>query len=498
MLKSLSRRWLRPELGIGAVALLGLSFLVLPFLPVPDPPLAGWGAFLGRFHPLVVHFPIVLVVIPLLLEGAARIGRQDAFFKLIPLFWGLAALSCMVAVLAGYLLYISGEYGGSLIRDHLWAGIILVLLVLFTGTLSLVPRVRRSTPWLAVYLAGAVLTNAVVVYAGHLGGSLTHGEGFVMNAFPGWGYQPTVLESSAREDLLVFRDIIMPGFETRCISCHNPQRAKGSLDMTSHSAMLRGGDSGRKLFFPSHPDSSELYRRITLPPGHNDRMPPEGRPSLTSDEVAILSWWIEEGADPEMRLGAGPDDLMTQNLLERYLPRLIVQQRRRMRERERIATLQRRLQDEIHELGLMIDVDPESDSTLFALSMRVPPYRVDDRTIAELEPHAELFSKLSLVSSDVTDEGLRHIARMENLRELILQKTRVTGAGIPHLQSLPALEVLNLAHSALSDSGAVHLLRMPSLREVYVYNTFVSDSLLEGLRLHLPDTEVSRTEGPTY
>lgn len=489
---SFLQRWLRPKYGIGAIVVLGLSFLVLPFLPVPNPPLDGWGAFLGRFHPLVVHFPIVLVVIPLLLEGAARIWRQEAFLKLVPYFWGLAALSCMAAVIAGYLLYVSGEYGGELIRLHLWAGVVLVLLVLASTVLSLI-RERKLA-----YLTAAVLTNVVVIYAGHLGGSLTHGEGFLTDAFPGWNFVATAVESRPREELLVLQDLVLPGLESRCMSCHNPQKAKGKLDMTSFAAMARGGDSGKPMFVPGFPDSSELYRRIMLPPGDDDRMPPDGKPSLSFDEISILQWWIEAGADPAMKLGEGPPDLLRQTVVERYLPRLIQVQRRRARERRKIAALYQDLERVAERLRLVVEIDPETDSTLFAFSMRFPPERVDDGTLSRLASHGEAISKLSLISSDITDDGLRHLSEMRRLRVLILQKTAITGAGLAHLQSLPALEVLNLSHSALSDSGAVHLLKMPSLKEVYVYNTAASDSILNAVRMHLPEAKILNVEGDAY
>jgi hypothetical protein len=252
------------------------------------------------------------------------------------------------------------------------------------------------------------------------------------------------------------------------------------------------------MFVPERPDSSELFRRVMLPPADDDRMPPEGKPALSSDVIAILEWWIEEGARPDMLLGEGPPDPMRQAVIERYLPRLVVIQRRRMRERRRRAALHRELQGIADELGLVVEVDPESDSTLFALSMRFPPERVDDRTLARLAPHAAEFSKLSLVSSDVTDEGLRHVAGMHNLRELILQKTAIDGSGLPHLESIRSLEVLNLAHTALNDSGSVNLLHMPSLKEVYLYNTAVSDSILEDLRTHMPETDILEVEGPPY
>ena len=496
--QSIFRRWLRPGYGVGAVVVLGLPFMGLPFLPLPSAPLTGWGAFLGRFHPVVVHFPIVLVMIPLLLEGAARFFREDAFLKPVPLFWALAAVSCMAAVVAGYLLYASGEYAGDLIRRHLWAGVALVILVLVTALVSILPNVRSSLHWNRAYLGGALLTNLMVVYAGHLGGSLTHGEDFLADAFPGWGYEAAAVENRPRQELLVFQDLVMPGLEARCVSCHNPQKAKGNLDMTTFQAIARGGDSEKLMFVAGRPDSSELFRRITLPPDHDDRMPPEGKPSLSADEITILRWWIEEGARPDMRLGEGPPDLLRLAVIERYLPRLAQAQRRRARERAERAALFRELQKLADGLGLVVEVDPDTDSTLFALSMRFPPEPVDDRTLAEVASYAETFSKLSLVSSSITDEGLRYLREMRNLRSLVLQRTAITGSGLAYLQSLSALEQLNLSHTPLNDSGAVHLLRFPSLKEVYLYNTAVSDSILEAIRTHLPETKVLEVEGAPY
>lgn len=498
MQQSRVKRWLRPGLGVGAILILGLSFLALPFLPLPDPPLAGWGAFIGRFHPLVVHFPIVLVIVPLLLEAASRFGRERTFLKLVPFFWIIAVLSCMAAVVAGYLLYASGEYGGELIRRHLWAGVVLVIVVVCTSVLSLMPAIRSSRRWYSLYLAGALLTNLTVVYAGHLGGSLTHGEDFLADAFPGWGYRTAAVERLPREELNVFRDLIVPALDTRCMSCHNPQKAKGDLDLTSFAAVTRGGESGKAMFVAHRPDSSELFRRVTLPIDHDDRMPPEGKPSLSSDEIAILEWWIEEGADPEMRLGEGPPDLLRRTLIDRYLPRLVMAQRRKLRQRRRIAALHEELREIADESGLIVEIDAATDSTLFSLSMRFPPEPVGDAVLALFEQHAEFFSKVSLVSSEITDQGLAGLSGMRNLRELILQKTGIDGSGLIHLQSLPALEVLNLSHTALNDSGAVHLLRLPALTEVYMYNTAVSDSVLELLRTHLPDAEVLRVEGSPY
>jgi hypothetical protein len=385
-----------------------------------------------------------------------------------------------------------------LIRRHLWAGVVLVILVMGAGLLSIFPAIRSSYRWGGMYLSLTLLANGLVVYTGHLGGSLTHGENFLADAFPGWGYERTTVETRPREELLVFHDLVMPALEARCQTCHNPNRARGRLDMTSLQAMQRGGDSGRPMFVAERTDSSELFRRVTLPAGHEDQMPPDGRPGLSSDEIAILQWWIEEGASPDMRLGDGPPDLLRQTLMDRYLPRLVVAQRRRARDRQRRFALFGDLEREANRVGLVVEFDPDTDSTLFTLSMRFPPAFVNDQAMARLAPRAEAFSRLSLVGSDITDDGIRHLGGMRNLRSLVLQRTGIEGSGLAHLQSLPRLEVLNLSHTRVDDEGALNLLRMPALREVFLFGTAVSDSLMEALRTHLPDAQVLRTEGPFY
>ena len=55
-----------------------------------------------------------------------------------------------------------------------------------------------------------------------------------------------------------FQDDIVPVFEQSCNSCHNPDRARGGLDLTSMNAILAGGSSG-EVSVPGDPDASLLY-----------------------------------------------------------------------------------------------------------------------------------------------------------------------------------------------------------------------------------------------
>ena len=40
-----------------------------------------------------------------------------------------------------------------------------------------------------------------------------------------------------------------------------------------------------------------MLQRIHLPLEEKEHMPPKGKQQLLSDEIALLTWWIKEGAD---------------------------------------------------------------------------------------------------------------------------------------------------------------------------------------------------------
>ena len=93
---------------------------------------------------------------------------------------------------------------------------------------------------------------------------------------------------------LDFPSQVQPVLETKCLECHNANKAKGDLLMTSVEAMIKGGESGSALV-PGKPDESEILKRVLLPKGHDDIMPPKGDP-LTAAEIGTLKRWVAEGA----------------------------------------------------------------------------------------------------------------------------------------------------------------------------------------------------------
>lgn len=76
-----------------------------------------------------------------------------------------------------------------------------------------------------------------------------------------------------------------------CVSCHNPEKRKGKLVLTTREGALAGGEDGPAL----EVGNARASRMIgALSAEADPHMPPKGQ--LTEGEIKVLSTWIEAGA----------------------------------------------------------------------------------------------------------------------------------------------------------------------------------------------------------
>ena len=90
---------------------------------------------------------------------------------------------------------------------------------------------------------------------------------------------------------LTYDDHIRPMLENKCFSCHNPDKKKGGLELTSYAGLMNGG-SGGAVVDAGNPSGSRLWTCSTKK--EEPFMPPEGAP-LEPKDLAMLSKWIEGG-----------------------------------------------------------------------------------------------------------------------------------------------------------------------------------------------------------
>ena len=268
-------------------------------------PVPALGLWLGRFHVVVLHFPIALLALALLLETCRlpvfRWFLPQAPTSVIALVLGLGALSAWGAALCGWLLALRGDYNPVLTNRHFYAGLattvaaLLAFVFRMTGSAPRRPRLR------ALYALLLLLANAGVLLTGHVGGTLTHGQNYLTEFTP-WpfrsllGLPPVSTHPVATSaNTPVFASQLLPALQAKCVECHGELKSKGKLRLDSYSALMQGGGNG-PVVKPGKPEESELMRRIELSPEADDFMPPQGKPPLTESEVTLLRSWIQSGA----------------------------------------------------------------------------------------------------------------------------------------------------------------------------------------------------------
>ena len=84
--------------------------------------------FLGRFHPVILHVPIGLILLALVLEHAHVRGLRQWIPKVPPdtstFLMFCAAMSALVSTLLGWMLSYSGGYDPVLLQRHFLAGLL--------------------------------------------------------------------------------------------------------------------------------------------------------------------------------------------------------------------------------------------------------------------------------------------------------------------------------------------------------------------------------------
>ena len=95
-------------------------------------------------------------------------------------------------------------------------------------------------------------------------------------------------------------------------------------------------------------------------------------------------------------------------------------------------------------------------------------------------------TEVNLAMTDISDDGLRHVAAFKNLARLNLSRTKVTDAGIEKLKGLTRLEWLSLPDTRITDTGMEHLKGLERLRLLTVERTKVTDAGVNELKAALP------------
>ena len=107
--------------------------------------------------------------------------------------------------------------------------------------------------------------------------------------------------------------------------------------------------------------------------------------------------------------------------------------------------------------------------------------QMTDTVLADIS-RIEAITALELGGSKaLTDEGVRHLARLPALKHLDLSGTAITDRGLRVFRHLRALETISLAGTPITDEGVAHLAQCHELQQVNLSWTRTGDAALRAL-----------------
>jgi len=135
-------------------------------------------AIIARLHPLIVHFPIALVIVAAIAEIAAIATGAGRYRAVAMINLRAGAAFAVVAVFAGWRLASApGIEATSLLEWHRWlgAGASMLTAAAAIGTV----RAERHRPHLVAYQIALFCAASLIAVAGHSGGLLVWGADFL-------------------------------------------------------------------------------------------------------------------------------------------------------------------------------------------------------------------------------------------------------------------------------------------------------------------------------
>ncbi len=451
--------------NILATALIPLNCLLLLFLIFDNKLVVPlWLQVVGRMHPLLLHFPIVLVLIytAIILFLPKKIRSESPYVQIGEWVLLIAAFTVALTALMGMLLSREGGYDADSTTAHKYTGAItsFILVVVYFCRNLLQQQAIVSKTLVAI-------TAFITIWAGHLGADITHGENFVLAPVTPSQVRPQV----GLSDAFIYADLVDPILDAKCTGCHNNSKAKGELVMDTKELLIKGGKSG-KLWDTTKADLGLMMRRIHLPLESKEHMPPTGKPQLTDEESAILYEWIRSGPEFEKKV----IDLPVTDTLRILASKVLKQS-----------------SDEVYDFEAADDKQvsklSNNNRVITPLAMGSPALAVNfynkpfynSKQLDELKPLGTQIVELNLDNMPVTDADIKTIAQFKNLRRLNLNFTAITGNTLEQLSGLAFLKSLSLSGTPVKPGQLTTLTSLPKLKAIFLWNTGVDNKDLQPL-----------------
>ncbi|WP_111670020.1 c-type cytochrome domain-containing protein [Algoriphagus litoralis] len=415
---------------------------------------------LGRTHPLLLHFPIVLLLMAVGFlwvsdEKLKKIGAQILLF---------GANLTGITVVAGLILA-NEDYDGDALVWHQWLGVgsllLSVLIYFFREKSSLFLRTTSAT--LAVS----------IILTGHFGANLTHGDDFLLAPI-----RSEEIELVTLEEAELFEHLVQPILESKCIACHKEGKIKGELRMDQLAGLQKGGKNG-PFVIPGDLDKSLLIQRINLPMEEKEHMPPKNKAQLTEEEIEILELWVAAGASFDQKVS----DLTAEEPLFQLASNKFTTQKSYGFEPAAESDIQD-LNNFFRKVNPVFPGSPALEVAYYGIST------FDPASLKDLKKVSEQVVRINLNRMPLADVDLGFLGDFPNLEELQLNTTGISPNQLSSLEKLRNLRNLALSGNQFKSEAVATLAKLKQVKRLFLWNSGLNQTDQEALRKALPETKI--------
>lgn len=433
--------------------------------------------FIGRLHPLFVHLPIGFLVLGLLLYWWSEFSSDKRLVPALKPIFMLGTVAAVLSVGTGFLLSWQDDYDTDSLNRHRNSGIALTLVSLYFWFL-ITKKVAGRRP---LYISFSVML--LLIFSGHYGASLTHGSGFLFGSGPAAiAFKPL----ANAQEALAYKDVIDPILQQKCVACHGADKQKGKLRLDSEAFIRKGGKNGNTI--ARNADEALMLSRIVLPPDDEDHMPPKEKGQLTKDQIALIDWWIRNGANFQAKVKDLPqDDQIKKTLAKLEGPG----------EAEEIVVAE-----------VLPEVDPAPTAMVAQLKKAgavVVPVATGSELLAVnlinlTDSSEQIWKALAAISAQVFElkaEGAKvnnntigYFSGMKHLRRLSLAGSSINDSALSAIAKLTELQSLNLRGTKVSGNGLSALITLKKLKALYLFQTAVDSGSMAKVKTSLPGIQM--------
>jgi hypothetical protein len=198
-------------------------------------------------------------------------------------------------------------------------------------------------------------------------------------------------------------------------------------------------------------------------------MPPKEKSQPSEKQIALLEWWISQGAD----FGKKVHEVSQP---EKIVPVLFALQKAASVEKEAmdipltpVSPADEAAVEKLKNRGVIIF--PVARNSNYLRGNFVTDTAISSEDLQLLSGLQKQLIWLKLGYTNISDANMAVIGQLSNLTWLSLEHTPISDPGIRSLQSLQNLQYLNLVGTSVTLQGVLQLKDLKSLRSLYLYQT---------------------------